>query len=223
MSSEERFTDEPPRPASDPNYPPPPGPLTNEDRQWAMIAHLSALVGGFIGPLIVWMLKKDESRFVDDQGKEALNFQLNMAIAAAILTAIAFATCGFGAVLFAPWGIYVLVMTIIAGMQANKGERYRYPATWRIIPWSKLFPSRPREPAVACPPPAAPGAPVPAAAGSAFFRPSDFPSVRRSARRLLAFSHLNEAARTGEVAGFCMGGNRCSVSTWARQAVTATG
>lgn len=108
-----------------------------------MFAHLSALLGllaggmTFLGPLIVWLAKKDQSRFVDYHGKEALNFQLNILIYSLILVAASIVTCGFGLILAVPlmlflavWGI---VMPIIAGMRANAGERYQYPATFRII------------------------------------------------------------------------------------------
>src|SRR5689334_2713589 len=102
----------------------PPVALTQEERQWGMFAHLSALagllVGGltFIGPLIIWLIKKDESKFVDANGKESLNFQLNILIYSLILVAISFATCGFGLIVTGPLlgalAIYAIVMPIIA-------------------------------------------------------------------------------------------------------------
>jgi uncharacterized Tic20 family protein len=141
MNSDARYTDEPP-----PRAPAESRPLreelagpTSEERQWAMFAHLSGLVAiwlggfGFVGPLIVWLIKKDSSRFVDDQGKEALNFQLNLLGYVIILVGIALATCGFGALLFIPFGLYALIMPIIAAVRANSGEHYRYPATLRLI------------------------------------------------------------------------------------------
>jgi hypothetical protein len=75
--------------------------LTSEDKQWAMFAHLGGVIGGyvipvagwFLVPLIVWMVKKDTSKFVDDQGKEALNFQLTMFFSELIAGAITAATC----------------------------------------------------------------------------------------------------------------------------------
>jgi uncharacterized protein len=112
---------------------------TSDERTWAMFCHLSALVAsgltgmGFLGPLICWMVKKDTSPFVDDQGKESLNFQINMMIYLAIGVGVAFATCGIGAILLIPIGIYAFVMPIIAGIKANSGERYRYPLTFRIL------------------------------------------------------------------------------------------
>lgn len=120
-----------------------------EQRQWAMFAHLSALLGGiltgvfgggwgcFIGPLIIWLLKKDTMPFVDDQAKEALNFNITVAIAFLALLVLTVLTLGIGMILTIPlWiiiGIFWLVFTIIAGIKANDGERYRYPFALRLI------------------------------------------------------------------------------------------
>jgi hypothetical protein len=113
--------------------------LTADDRQWAMFCHLSALlgllVGGltFVGPLVCWLMKKDQSKFVDYHGKEALNFQLNILVYTLIAFGITVATCGFAfPVIFVPL-IYGIVMPIIAGMKANEGKYYEYPATLRVI------------------------------------------------------------------------------------------
>jgi len=114
-------------------------PSTPEERTWGMLAHLSAILAtalsamGFIGPLIVWLIKKDQSKFVDYHGKEALNFQLNLLIYMVIAVGIALATCGMGIPLPAAVGIYGVVMCIIAGLKANNGELYRYPFTFRLI------------------------------------------------------------------------------------------
>jgi uncharacterized protein len=112
---------------------------TADDRLMALFAHIGALAGFFIPfahivvPLVIWLVKKDKSRFVDDQGKEALNFQLNVTVQAVILAIIGIVTCGIGLLLFLPWGIYVLIMCIIAGVKANSGVLYRYPATIRVL------------------------------------------------------------------------------------------
>jgi uncharacterized Tic20 family protein len=104
-----------------------------------MLAHLSALIAtalstmGFIGPLIVWLIKRDQSKFVDYHGKEALNFQLNMLIYMLIALAITFATCGMGIPLPLAVGVYGMVMCIISGIKANQGEMYQYPLTFRLI------------------------------------------------------------------------------------------
>jgi uncharacterized Tic20 family protein len=132
--------------ASAPNAPAATGELTQDDKLWGMLAHLSALVAGwfgfaFLGPLIVWMIKKDQSKFVDIHGKEALNFQLNMLIyvlvGSAINVAVGAITCGLGLFVTIPLlavvMVYSLVMPIIAGLKANNGEPYEYPLTFRMI------------------------------------------------------------------------------------------
>jgi uncharacterized Tic20 family protein len=121
--------------------------ISADEKQWAMFAHLSALVAtmltgmGFLGPLIIWVIQKEKMKFVDDQGKEALNFQLTLIGAGFVLGAIgaplALLTFGIGLLLVIPLAaglvIYGIVMPIIAGMKANAGEAYRYPYTIRVI------------------------------------------------------------------------------------------
>ena len=122
--------------------------ISAEERQWAMFAHLSALAGGlltsavggwgfFIGPLVIWLMKKDTMPFVDDQAKEALNFNISVAIIFFVLWILTFMTLGIGILLTGPLmilvGIAWLVFTIIAAMKANQGERYRYPFTLRLV------------------------------------------------------------------------------------------
>ena len=125
------------------------GGISAEERQWAMFAHLSALLGGlltsgwagsigcFLGPLIIWMVKKDTMPFVDDQAKEALNFNITVAIIFFVLWAVTFLTLFIGGVLTVPLmvivGIAWLVLTVIAAIKANQGERYRYPFTLRLV------------------------------------------------------------------------------------------
>ena len=118
------------------------GTLTSEERQWAMFAHLSILVAlwagfVFLGPLIIWLIKKDQSRFVDDQGKEALNFSLNVLLLTIAGFLFGIVTLGFGFLLAGPLlvaiGVLAIVMPIIAGMKANAGEAYRYPLIIRIV------------------------------------------------------------------------------------------
>jgi uncharacterized Tic20 family protein len=126
-----------------------PSGISAEERQWAMLAHLSALIGylltsgwagsagGFLGPLIVWQMKKDTMPFVDQQGKEALNFSISICIAFAVLFAFTIMTLGIGIIITLPAfllvGLYALVFTIIASIKANEGVAYRYPVTIRLI------------------------------------------------------------------------------------------
>ena len=107
--------------------------ITKDDKQLAMLGHILAIIGGFVVPLIIYLLKKDESEFIEDQAKEALNFQITVAIAALVGIVFTIATCGYGGIVFAPIGILNMVFCIIAGIKANEGEKYRYPINIRII------------------------------------------------------------------------------------------
>ena len=117
--------------------------ISQDEKTWGMLAHLSTLVGlivpfgTILGPLVVWLIKKDTMPFVDDQAKEALNFNITLAIVGVALLLLTLVTFGFGALLTVPVGILVgiawLVFTIIAAIKANEGERYRYPFTLRLI------------------------------------------------------------------------------------------
>ncbi|CAN5681017.1 DUF4870 domain-containing protein [soil metagenome] len=125
------------------------GGISAAERQMAMFAHLSALLGGivttgwagsvgcFVGPLVIWLLKKDTMPFVDDQGKEALNFNITVAILFLALLLLSIMTLGIGLIIAVPaWiiiGIAWLVLTIIASIKANEGVAYRYPFALRLI------------------------------------------------------------------------------------------
>ena len=109
-----------------------------EARKWAMFCHFAAfcwflvpMVGNVIGPLIVWQLKRDTAVFVDDQGKEALNFQITFSLAMMICGVLAWVIIGFPLMMLV--SVVALVLTIIAGVKANAGEPYRYPLCWRLI------------------------------------------------------------------------------------------
>ncbi|MBL4570159.1 MAG: DUF4870 domain-containing protein [Alcanivorax sp.] len=108
-----------------------------EERSLGLACHLLALAGlvvpfgNILGPLIMWLVKKDQSDFVDDQGKEALNFNITISIAGFIAFLLMFVV--IGGLLLPIIGIFWLVMTIIAAVKANGGERYRYPLTIRLI------------------------------------------------------------------------------------------
>jgi len=120
-------------PAGQPQYLP-----TPEERSWGLLAHLSGLltlllIGGlsFIGPLVVWLVKKDQSPFIADQAKEALNFQIAATIAIYV-SALSILVC-VGVVLLPVVIIGAIVYSIIAAVEANKGVYYRYPYTVRFI------------------------------------------------------------------------------------------
>ncbi|HZT82831.1 MAG TPA: DUF4870 domain-containing protein [Gemmataceae bacterium] len=120
--------DEPPPPVD--SSAPPEIPSTQDDRTMALICHLGGALGSFIVPLIVWLIKKDQSRFVDDQGKEALNFQLTLLIGHVIGMATACFTFGM---VNAAVGVVGLIFGILGGLEANKGVAYRYPLNIRFI------------------------------------------------------------------------------------------
>ncbi len=84
-----------------------------------------------MGPLVVWLLKKDALPFVDDQGKEALNFQITMALIFGVCWALMFVLIGL--LLMPILGLVNIVLVIIASVKANNGERYRYPFALRVI------------------------------------------------------------------------------------------
>ncbi len=130
------------------NVPPPTPPIGYEGtgaietdpnaRTWGMMAHLASLAGllgipfgHVLGPLIVWLIKKNEIPFVDDQGKEALNFQITVALAALLSLPL---VCT-GVLFFVPIVVIVLgvVFGVIGGIKANQGIRYRYPWALRLI------------------------------------------------------------------------------------------
>ena len=120
---------------------PPPEPtaeLTKDAKMWAMLCHLAALAGyigipfgNILGPLIVWLIKKDEFTFVDDQGKEALNFQISMTIYAIVSSVLI--CIGVGIFLLIAVGIVNLIFIIIAAIKANAGVAYRYPLCIRLV------------------------------------------------------------------------------------------
>jgi uncharacterized Tic20 family protein len=117
--------------------PPPSGSPSAEEKQWALFAHLSSLVGliipfgTLIGPLVVWLIKKDTLPFVNDQGKEAINFNITVLIAVIISCILMLVVIGL--LLLVLVGIAWLVLTIIAAIKVSNGEAYRYPFSLRLI------------------------------------------------------------------------------------------
>jgi uncharacterized protein len=110
---------------------------TQDERTWGMLAHLAAFafficpLGNVVGPLVVWLIKRDQSAFVADQGKEALNFNISVWLAALVCFALMFILIGI--LLAVVLGIFWLAMTIVAAIKASEGVRYRYPFTLRLL------------------------------------------------------------------------------------------
>ncbi len=117
--------------------PPPLGTPSAEERQWALFAHLSALIGlviplgNVIGPLIIWQVKKDTMPFAAEQAKEALNFNITVAIAAIICFVLFLVVIGM--LLLPLVALAWVIFTILAAVKANEGVQYRYPFTLRLV------------------------------------------------------------------------------------------
>ena len=104
-----------------------------EEKQWGMFAHLGGALLGFLAPLIIYIVKKDESQFVAQESKEALNFQLTILIGYVICIGLTALTCGFLFFLpMIPW-VVSLVFCILGGLEVNKGNAYRYPFNIRMV------------------------------------------------------------------------------------------
>ncbi|SFJ61307.1 hypothetical protein SAMN05216275_110161 [Streptosporangium canum] len=116
-------------------YPAPPGTYGprpgSDDTTMAMLAHLLGLLTWFVGPLVVYLAKKDDSPYVRDQAAEALNFQLTLMIAYFVSWILAFVLIGF-ILMFVVW-IGSIILMIVAAVAASRGERYRYPLNIRFI------------------------------------------------------------------------------------------
>jgi uncharacterized Tic20 family protein len=113
-------------------------PATSNVRTWTALCHASALLGVFIhfpghllAPLIVWLMKRDESPEIDAHGKEAVNFQISMLIYNIVAAVFCLVLIGF--VFLAVLWVLNAVFVIIAAIQASDGKLYRYPMTIRFI------------------------------------------------------------------------------------------
>lgn len=112
-------------------------------RNWALACHLAPLgawaVGlpGLVGPLLVWLIKRDDVPAVAVHGREALNFQITLLAAQLGLFAFAFLTFGLGLIVVVPLLIAIsiggIVLMVIGAVRASEGRPYRYPFTWRLV------------------------------------------------------------------------------------------
>lgn len=119
------------------------------ERNWAMACHLSALLivtgiplANILGPVIVWLFRKDQYQLVDEHGKESLNFQISMSIY--VLIGLMLSVILLASVLLSPLGLLLLfllgalliidvVLVIIAAVNTSNGQHYRYPLTIRLF------------------------------------------------------------------------------------------
>ncbi|MEZ6187129.1 MAG: DUF4870 domain-containing protein [Planctomycetota bacterium] len=125
-------------PHSEPTHYAPPGAhpvepaqVTSDEKTLAMLAHLLVLVAGFVGPLVIYLVKKDESRFVGEHARDALNFQITVVLAALCCIPLVFVLIGIPLIFAVSIGS--LVCTILAAVEASKGNFYRYPFCLRLI------------------------------------------------------------------------------------------
>lgn len=105
--------------------------LTQDAKNMAMLCHLLAIFTGFLGPLILWLIKKDDHQYIDAQGKEALNFQITVMLASLVCIPLCAVCIGF--VLLPVIGIADLVLCIMACVAASNGQDYRYPCSIRLV------------------------------------------------------------------------------------------
>ncbi len=126
-------TPQEPDPGSPPPIPEQPQPqeISQDSKNLAMLCHLLGLLTNFLGPLILWLVKKDEDAFVDEQGKEALNFQITIALAGIVGGATTCIVIGF--ILLGVALIANIVFSIMACIAASKGQHYRYPVSIRLV------------------------------------------------------------------------------------------
>ena len=109
----------------------------SRERTWALFCHLSAFAGFFIpfghviGPLTIWLVKREEHDLVDDQGKESLNFQISVTIYGAAAALLVLVVIGIPLVMAVV--VSDVIWVVIATVRASRGERYRYPLTLRFV------------------------------------------------------------------------------------------
>jgi uncharacterized Tic20 family protein len=111
--------------------------LSESERNWAMLCHLSAFAGfffpfgGIIGPLICWLSRKDESQWVDQNGKQSLNFEISVLLYMVLAAPLCIILIGIPIEIFLVF--LKVICIIIASVKSSKGEEFRYPVTIPFI------------------------------------------------------------------------------------------
>lgn len=110
---------------------------THDERLWATFCHLGAFAmffcpfGNILAPLIIWLVKRESSSYIDMHGREALNFQISMSIYTFIAGIFIIVVIGF---ILVPILVLInLILAVLAAISANKGQSYQYPATIRFV------------------------------------------------------------------------------------------
>ncbi|MFG0305084.1 MAG: DUF4870 domain-containing protein [Phycisphaerales bacterium JB040] len=114
--------------------------VTDDQRTYSLLMHLGIIGFSVIGPLsvlipiIMWQIKKGDSPFIDDHGREAVNFQISILIYSVIGVVVSIVTFGLGAILVVPGlTVFAIVGMVLAMVASNRGEYFRYPMTLRFI------------------------------------------------------------------------------------------
>jgi len=111
--------------------------INSEEQTFSMLCHLSALAGyvipfgNIIGPLIFWLIKKDQYPEVDRQGKDSLNFQISMTLWVIVSAVLILLVIGIFALI--ALGVLNLILIIVASIKSNNGERFKYPLSLEFI------------------------------------------------------------------------------------------
>ena len=105
--------------------------MPGDDKTWAILSHVLTFVGGFIAPLVIYLIKKDESPFVRQHAVESLNFQISVTVYTMVAFLLVFLLVGF--FLLPLLGICTLILVIVASIKASEGHMFRYPLTLRLI------------------------------------------------------------------------------------------
>jgi len=121
-----------------PSLPPVVPALTEDERTMAMLCHLLGILTGFLGPLVLWLVKKDQSAFIDHHGREALNFQITLFLVMIALGSVTFVLMlliiGFFLIpILAAVPVIGLILEILAAVAAHRGEWHRYPFNIRLV------------------------------------------------------------------------------------------
>jgi len=112
--------------------------ISQDEKTLATLSHLGAFIGAvmpgmgnILVPFLIWVFKKDESDYIAEQAKEALNFQITMSI---LMIAAAFAILVLAGIIALPILIFVdIALSITAAVIASRGEQYEYPLNFRLI------------------------------------------------------------------------------------------
>jgi len=117
----------------------PPGFPSDSERNWAVFSHLGGFAlyllpfafGHILVPLVIWLTKRHESAFIEENAREALNFQISVTIYGIVCGVLVFLLVGIALLL--ALAVFQFVLMVVASVRASQGEVYRYPFTLRLL------------------------------------------------------------------------------------------